>query len=252
MITTIWIGSPNFNKGRGGKFPKQIVVHWFGSEGSNLASTDTYFQRLNGTSAHFGVEDDSIHQYVQVDDTAWAVGNFARNQETISIEHSANVKRPASELTYQTSAKLIAILSHDFGIPLDRDHIIGHKQIKATQCPGTMDIDKLILLAKKELEAPMALDFKPPFLQIGDKFGDQYNENWNTAEKQVYIDKILKKTDDVIRDGKDKDIKISQLQGNIKVLEDRIKELEQTPSTQPQSLQALLSSVGVILDQKLK
>lgn len=243
-MKTIWIGSPNYNKGRAGKKPIQIVIHWFGTAGSSLESTDKWFQRENGTSAHFGVEDRKIHQYVNTDDTAWAVGNLSRNRETISIEHSADVNRAASEETYQTSAQLIAYLSRKYDIPLDRNYIIGHREVKATQCPGTMDIDKLIRLAKEENQA-MQPDFKQAYLKIAkDVYGDDYNENWNDAEKKVFLDKIYKKADDISKQNKEREAKIQQL-------EKRIKELENTPGTQPQTLEEVLALYGRMLDKRL-
>ncbi len=33
---------------------------------------------------------------------------------------------------------------------MDRKHIKGHNEISATQCPGTLDIDRLIKMAKTE------------------------------------------------------------------------------------------------------
>ncbi|MEK6883153.1 MAG: peptidoglycan recognition family protein [Nanoarchaeota archaeon] len=146
-----WIGSPNFDTTR--KPLKQVVIHWIVG---NLASADTQFQKPNGTSAHYGIEDDIIHQYIKEENTAYAVGVYLRNQETISIEHSAAPDRPASDKTYETSGKLIADICKRNNIPLDRQHIIGHKEIKATQCPGTIDIERLILIAKSQSE-PMAV-----------------------------------------------------------------------------------------------
>lgn len=143
-VTKISIPTTNYDTSR--KPIKQIVIHWIVG---NMAAADATFKKQGGqTSAHYAVEDNTIHQYVDENHTAYAVGNYARNQETISIEHSAAPDRPATDATYQTSGKLIADICKRRGIPLDRAHIIGHKEIVATQCPGTMNIDKLITIAK--------------------------------------------------------------------------------------------------------
>lgn len=142
-----WVGSPNFDTSR--KAIKQIVIHWFGL--GKLAGVDATFQKPSGTSAHYAIEDTTIHQYVKEEHVAYAVGVYSRNQETISIEHSAEPGRDASNATYSTSSKLVAEISKRHNIPLDREHIIGHNQIKATQCPGTMDIDRIIREAKAYL-----------------------------------------------------------------------------------------------------
>lgn len=195
-MTIKWIGSPYFNRGRAGKKPTQIVIHWFGSEGSTQASTDRYFniERANGTSAHFSVEEDQVHQYVKIEDTAWAVGNLTRNRETISIEVSANVTRNASNLTYITVGALVKNLSQEHSIPIDRAHIIKHSEIKATQCCGTVDVETIIRLAQGIKEEQVSgVDFKIAYLEIAKLFSDEYNEQWNMDEKKVFIEKIKNK-----------------------------------------------------------
>ena len=103
MIIT-WIGSPNFDDSR--KKIIQVVIHWMVG---TLKATDAVFQdTVRNTSAHYGIEDDVIHQYVKEEHTAYAVGVYGRNQEIISIEHSASPDRPASNSTYSTSAWLVA------------------------------------------------------------------------------------------------------------------------------------------------
>lgn len=139
-----WIGSPNFDTNR--KPITKIVIHWIVG---NLAAADAQFQKpVPGTSAHYAVEDNNIHQYVKEEDVAYHAGVYSVNQESIGIEHSAAPDRPASEATYQTSGKLIGEIAKRHNIPLDRQHILKHSEIKATQCPGTIDIDKLIQIAK--------------------------------------------------------------------------------------------------------
>ena len=147
-MTIKFIGSPNFDNSR--KPIKQVVIHWIVGD---LTSADATFQKVGGVSAHYGVEDEIIHQYVLEEDTAYAVGVYYRNQESISIEHSASPDRLASNATYSTSAKLIADICQRNNIPVDRQHIIGHNEIKATQCTGTMDIDRLIREANSEIIA---------------------------------------------------------------------------------------------------
>lgn len=201
LMNIEWIGSPNFDKGRGGKKPSQIVIHWFGSKNSTLKSTDNYFQKkydpttkTGGTSANFGVEDNVIHQYVNTDDTSFAVGIYERNQETISIEHSANLARDASAETLETSAQLIAMLCKKYNISPSDQTIIKHSSIKATQCPGTIPIDWLITRTKQLLKGeqpPMAgltdREYRDLYytelgtngvVSIAGKFGDKPPEGW--------------------------------------------------------------------------
>lgn len=123
----------------------RIVIHWMNG---TLASADAVFSKPSGTSAHYGIENDQVHQYVAENKVAYHAGNYYMNQRSIGIEHSADPSRPASEATYQTSAQLVREISKRYNIPLDRAHIIKHSEVVPTQCCGTVDIDKIINLAK--------------------------------------------------------------------------------------------------------
>ena len=140
-----WKGSPNFDSNR--KPINKVCIHWFG--GGSLSSANTRFQNPDSqVSAHYGISDKTVWQWVKEEDVAYHAGDYPTNQCSIGIEHDAVVGRDATIITYETSAKLIAEISERYNIPLDRDHIVPHKQFTATQCPGTLDLDKLIHLAK--------------------------------------------------------------------------------------------------------
>jgi N-acetyl-anhydromuramyl-L-alanine amidase AmpD len=122
-----WIGSPNYWAGRTQKVNK-IVSHWMAG---NLASADRVFQDTNRqTSAHYGIEDEVIHQYVRDEDTAWHARQA--NPFTIGIEHSAQPGRDASAKTLETSAKLIASLAKKYGIEINSETIVPHNLYVAT------------------------------------------------------------------------------------------------------------------------
>lgn len=123
----------------------RIVIHWMNG---TLASADAVFSNPGGTSAHYGIENNEVHQYVAENKVAYHAGNYYYNQRSIGIEHSADPSRPASEQTYQTSGQLVREIAKRYNIPLDRTHIIKHSEIVPTQCCGTVDIDKIINLAK--------------------------------------------------------------------------------------------------------
>lgn len=133
-----WIGSPNFTNTRDGRPISEFIIHWMVG---NMASTDATFQnRARNTSAHFGVEDDNVHQYVKVTDTAYHAGNWGVNQTSIGIEHSAGPGRNASDATYESSAQLIAKCIRENGAPRAYRK---HSAIVATQCPGTIDVARI-------------------------------------------------------------------------------------------------------------
>ena len=153
-----WRGSPNFDKNR--KTIDRIVIHWFGV--GTLESAHARFQTVGNSSAHYGISGSRIWQWVKEEHVAYHAGNYAMNQRSIGIEHDAGIdpKHDLSEESYRTSAELIAYLSKKYNIPLDRNHIIGHNEVKATQCPGTIDINRLITLAKEYGSSNMSDDEK--------------------------------------------------------------------------------------------
>ena len=137
-----FIGSPNYTKGREGQKVTGVICHWMAG---NLASADATFQnRSRNTSAHFGVEDTTVHQYVNTDDTAYQAGNWTVNTQTIGIEHSAQPGRDASQATLDTSAQLIADMAKKYGFAINSSTIRPHRAIVATQCPGTINVQYLI------------------------------------------------------------------------------------------------------------
>lgn len=142
MANTTWVGSPNYTAGRGGYSVLGCVIHWMDG---NLAGADGVFQDTNrNTSAHYGVEDNTVHQYVKEEDTAYQAGNWVVNEQTIGIEHSAQPGRDATDATYASSAQLIADAAKRWGFAINGSTVRPHNSIISTQCPGTVDVNRLI------------------------------------------------------------------------------------------------------------
>lgn len=142
-----FIGSPNYTSGREGQRVEGIIVHWMAG---TLAATDSVFQDTNRqTSAHYGVENNVVHQYVAEENTAYHAGNWGVNLRTIGIEHSAAPDRYATTETYDTSARIIAEAAKRWGFPINANTIRPHRAIIATQCPGTIDLNRLITKANE-------------------------------------------------------------------------------------------------------
>lgn len=132
-----------------------------------LRGTDAWFNNKKaGASAHYGIgKKGEVHQYVDDKDTAWHAGvvnkptwklynkNINPNLVTIGIEHEGYPTDVWTKQMKISSAKLIYLISKKWGIPLDRDHVIGHYEISAGRrdnCPAVNKgiIDELIRLAK--------------------------------------------------------------------------------------------------------
>jgi N-acetyl-anhydromuramyl-L-alanine amidase AmpD len=87
-------------------------------------------------SAHYVIRsaDGHVAQCVREADVAWHAGNWGYNTRSIGIEHEGWVDRPEyfTDALYQQSARLTAAICAKYGIPRDREHIIGHYQVPGT------------------------------------------------------------------------------------------------------------------------
>lgn len=133
----------NFRVGRrAGAVIDRIVIH-ITAGGPRIDGTIGWFQdgvridretgkRAGPSSAHYIVgRDGEVVQMVRDADTAYHASSA--NSRSIGIEHNANkpYRRNRRDLPptmeqYQASAHLVAWLAAQYGIPLDRTHVIGH------------------------------------------------------------------------------------------------------------------------------
>ena len=170
-----WIGAhpSNYDKGRFGKTINKIVMHWI--VGSLESAGTTFAKDTRDASAHYGVGDSDVHQYVREEDTAWHASNRAVNRESIGIEHeggwllSDKVNRfKPTDKTHETSAKLVADICQRYNIPIDRQHIRIHKEYRNTQCPGSLDVNRVIEMARN-YSVPPPPPSPPPSPEITDQ-----------------------------------------------------------------------------------
>lgn len=163
----LWKGSPNKTKGRGGYKPQAIVVHIM--EGT-LRGTDAWFANPDSrVSAHYGVgKDGAVHQYVLDADQAWHAGRVYKpswagvhkgvspNRYTVGIEHEGYATDVWPEAMLNASAALIREVCARWSIPIDRAHIVGHRELYARKtCPGfVVDLDVLVARARRKAIAP--------------------------------------------------------------------------------------------------
>jgi len=148
--TIAWKGSPNFNS-RNGYKTLAIVEHIMAG---TLTGTDSWFANpASKVSSHFGVgKNGAIHQYVELENSAWANGSVNNpnwpllisgvnpNYYTVSIEHEGESGDVMPEAQYQATLALHQWLIATLGIPVTRDTIIGHYRIDSVnraRCPGT-------------------------------------------------------------------------------------------------------------------
>ena len=109
----------------------RIVIH---TTEAPYAATIRYFSHPDGNASAAYVirsRDGAITQMVPERDIAWHSGNRQYNATSIGIEHEAFVHDCSwyTSAMYRSSARLVASLTRKYGIPIDREHIIGHYQV---------------------------------------------------------------------------------------------------------------------------
>lgn len=137
MAEPIWIGSPNFNEGRAGSGIDRIVIHYI--VGTLAAADGTFLDPEAQVSAHYGIGEGELHQYVGEENTAWHAGDLSMNQRSIGIEHSADQDRAPDQFTYDTSIALCTRICREYGLD-PQAQIIPHNSVVSTSCPGTVDL----------------------------------------------------------------------------------------------------------------
>ena len=138
---------------------ERIVIH-ITDGGSRISGTIGWFKNPAAkVSAHYIVgQDGEVVQMVRHNDVGWHANKA--NGSSIGIEHVANTKGlvPTAE-QYAASAALVQWLCGEFGIPIDRDHVLGHSEAdtKTTHsgCPNAVwDWPYYMALFQAAPEAP--------------------------------------------------------------------------------------------------
>jgi hypothetical protein len=140
------------NRDRGPKNIDLIVIHI--AEGSYSGTISWFKNRRSRVSAHYVVGgEDKVAQCVRNQDIAWHAGNWSYNRRSIGIEHAGYASdRDAWEGKYSTSAKLSAYLSRRYGVPVNRDHFVLHRNVPGVSkpCPGPhFDYDRYLRLVQE-------------------------------------------------------------------------------------------------------
>lgn len=109
-----------------------IVMHT--SEGrptSSYGPAHWFADPRSKASAHYNVYGTGrIYRSVPDKDVAWHAGNWKVNQRSLGIEIQAQAaKANWTEAQLLQAARLVAALSREYGIPLDREHIVGHVEV---------------------------------------------------------------------------------------------------------------------------
>jgi len=171
-VQVVWLGTANKETGRRGFHPEAVVVHIMDG---TLAGTDAWFANpASQVSAHYGIGmAGQIHQYVAESDTAWHAGRRSQptwrlikpdvnpNLYTIGIEHEGRADTPWSEAMLAAGTGLAAAVCNRWSIRVDRNHLIGHREIYARKtCPGSwIDLDAWVDRVRQAVLDPATYNF---------------------------------------------------------------------------------------------
>ena len=106
-----------------------VVIHTV--EGTKTGCINWFKNPAAKATAQFVVGfDGEIVQMVAEHDIAWHAGNWGYNTRAIGIEHEGYAGQNLwTEDQLNASSTLTAYLCKKYGIPADRQHIIGHKDV---------------------------------------------------------------------------------------------------------------------------
>ncbi|TMF80686.1 MAG: N-acetylmuramoyl-L-alanine amidase [Chloroflexi bacterium] len=140
----------NYTVGRDGHSVELIVDHW------TVVMFEGAIRRFQNPasilSAHYVIGSDGrIAQLVHEDDTAYHAGVFSVNQRSIGIEHEAGPAMPPTDALYSASARLHADIASRYSLALNvGTSVLPHHAIVPTECPGTLDLDRIVREALQE------------------------------------------------------------------------------------------------------
>lgn len=163
----------------------RIILHHTGG-----ADIDAYAEQIHQWHLAAGYAGIGYHFVIRKDGTIergrplWAVGSHAygANFDSLGIHLSGDFSYSApSQAQIDSAAALIAYLADKYKIPVDRAHILGHRDVCATDCPGIQLynlIDVLIARASWAIRgAPDTIDtpeiiFKPRAGMLSEHFSE--------------------------------------------------------------------------------
>lgn len=120
----------------------RIILHHTGS-----ADIDAYAEQIHqwhlekdyaGIGYHFVIRKSGE---IERGRPVWAIGAHAygANNDSIGIHLSGEFTyNTPTDAQIESAALLIANLCEDYNIPLDREHILGHREVTPTDCPGNV------------------------------------------------------------------------------------------------------------------
>ena len=168
MMSPTWIPSPNYTPGRpidpnnvsGLQAPvSYIVLHhtWctldqadaeFRNDHGGIQGDPTFSKRR---SVHFSVDEETVHQYVRLADSAWGAGTWSGNCGGVNIESVEYESHPFTQGTKATLIELVTMLCERLNIVPHPTTILPHSHFISTACPGSVPVAEIINAVRNNL-----------------------------------------------------------------------------------------------------
>ncbi len=114
----------------------RVIIHT--TQGAYAGAISWFQNPDSNVSAHYVIRssDGEVTQMVEHKDVGWHAGNW--NNRSIGIEHEGWVDDASwyTEEMYRSSAAVTRFVCDQYGIPIDRTHIVGHNEV-----PGATHTD---------------------------------------------------------------------------------------------------------------
>lgn len=186
--------TPNMNSGRGGYDIVYIAVHHMAGNLSVEQCGRVFHDRE--ASAHYGIDNNGrIGQYVAEGNTAWAVGNFKRNQQSISIECAndggADSNWHVSDVVIERCIDLLTDICRRLGwtyLSYTGDmngDLIMHRWVCSTTCPGDYLASKFPYIAD---EVTKRLKGEAGKIDVDGLIGPATITAWQKVIASPYVD----------------------------------------------------------------
>lgn len=142
------ITAHNFTAGRGGFKVAEITIHHAAGTGPLSIMKEAFHDPSRKGSAHYGVRNDEIYQFVEESDTAWTNSNGAANRRAVTIEVVNSSGSPdwrVNITTFETLVNLVYNIAERHKLlPLIKGQsLTWHSMYAATICPGPWLLDHM-------------------------------------------------------------------------------------------------------------